>query len=158
MVKQRIEKYLSTKPLLHRWEFLVKFVRTLYCQFVGILKSWYSQLRRGLPPDVEPALQSFALINGLADKPILYVKNTKFEPARIAGRFSDTPIFHNKYFLVGKPKAGNSLLNFTQISSVPCQDVTVHRDHRILGPFLKRLGVRESWAKVYIAEAHETTY
>ena len=158
MVKQRIEKYLSTKPLLHRWEFLVKFVRTLHCEFVGIWNLWYSQLRRGLPPGVESALKSFALVNVLADKPILYVKNAKFERARIAGRFTDTPAFHNKYVLVDEPKAGNSLLNFTKISFVPCQDVTVHRDHRILGPFLKRLGVRESWAKVYIAEAHETTW
>ena len=101
------------------------------------MKLWYSQLRRGLPPDVESALKTFARINVLGEKPIFYVKNSKFETGRVVGRFSDTPTFHNKYFILEEPKAGNSLLSFTQISFVPCQDVTAHRDHRILGPFLK---------------------
>ena len=137
---------------------LSSFVRVLSCHFVGIINISYPQLRRGLPPNIEGDLKAFANVIVLGEKPILYVKNSKFETGRVVGRFSDTPTFHNKYFIVEEPKAGNSLLSFTQISCVPCQDVTAHRDHRILGPFLKRLGVREGWRKVFIAEARETSY
>ena len=83
------------------------------------MKLWYSQLRRGLPPDVESALKTFARINVLGDKPIFYVKNAKFETARVVGRFSDTPSFHNKYFIVEEPKAGNSLLTLPKFLLCP---------------------------------------
>ena len=70
------------------------------------MKLWYSQLRRGLPPDVESALKTFARINVLGEKPIFYVKNSKFETGRVVGRFSDTPTFHNKYFYCGRAQGG----------------------------------------------------
>ena len=116
-----------------------KLLGFLVCNFYVSLTSLPRLTRRGLPPSVEDALAVFAFFRASQNCPTLVV--------------ASRPLKKSPAVKVIKQKAGHFPLGLDQISRVPtCQDVTVHREHRVIGDFLKRLGAKESWGKIFLAE------